>query len=386
MYEFSWLEPDFPLNYIYDLGTYFLLTLIFFYLHKIKVINSKLLLISIIFLFTPFFFNGLLFDWTFLPDQNKYVQTAEDFRSDFSSFYENEENYTYAHLKITLPSLFYAISPIVSLETIKGIALWNRALFLFSWIFFAKKKYLNSFNSILFLMSPSLILYSSVSLRENLIILLMFWFIYFWYEKKKLLMISVLIIISLIKPQNLFMIFLFFIFNKIFLKNKINFKFLILVILSGLIIYFFLVDDLLLFINHLRKGFYLEQYGSYVSLSAPKIYKEISLDLSLESLILSIIGLLNFILSPIFKNNISLLTVIIFFEGLIITGYILLSFKLNYFKNKYIIMKWIIILIINFWIYSLIVFNEGTMHRYKTPMLFFIIFGYFANTRKLNLK
>jgi hypothetical protein len=35
---------------------------------------------------------------------------------------------------------------------------------------------------------------------------------------------------------------------------------------------------------------------------------------------------------------------------------------------------------------KLIVFNNGTIHRYKTPILFFFIFEYFINIRKINLK
>ena len=44
-----------------------------------------------------------------------------------------------------------------------------------------------------------------------------------------------------------------------------------------------------------------------------------------------------------------------------------------------------LIYFISYFIYSLIVFNDVTMHRYKIPILFFVIFGYFVNVKKENL-
>ena len=144
----TWFEPIFPYNIIFDLSNYLLISFIFLLLFKLKIIKSNLLYLSLIFLSTPFLFNGFLFDWFYLPDQSKYLGQAYDYRETPTNFYDDSIN-SYAKLKIALPSLFYAYSPIVTLETYKGISLWNRALFLFNWIFFKKKNLL--MNIILYL-------------------------------------------------------------------------------------------------------------------------------------------------------------------------------------------------------------------------------------------
>ena len=47
----SWFEPIFELQIIYDFGTYFLLAIIFVILHKKKVIELNILILSLVFLF-----------------------------------------------------------------------------------------------------------------------------------------------------------------------------------------------------------------------------------------------------------------------------------------------------------------------------------------------
>ena len=177
----TWFEPIFPYSLIFDLSNYLLLSLIFLLLFKLNIIKRNLLYLSLIFLSTPFLFNGFLFEWTYLPDQSKYLGSAYTYRQNPEYFFDGSIN-SYSKLKVSLPSFFYAFSPIVSLETYKGISLWNRTLFLLTWIYFIKKNFLDEYNSFIMLLSPSLIFSTSIALRENLIILLMFWFLYFYYN------------------------------------------------------------------------------------------------------------------------------------------------------------------------------------------------------------
>ena len=175
----TWFEPIFPFNLIFDLGNYLIFSFIFLLLFRLNIINKNLLFVSLLFLLTPFLFNGFLFEWSYLPDQSKYLGEAEIYRKNPKAFIQNIN--TYADLKVSMTAFFYAFSPIISLETYKGISLWNRSLYLFSWIFFTKKKFFDDYNSLLMLLAPSLIFFSSVALRENLIILTMIWFLYFFY-------------------------------------------------------------------------------------------------------------------------------------------------------------------------------------------------------------
>ena len=78
----SWIEPVFPYSIIFNFATYFLLSTIFFILFYKKIINFYQLIICLLFLLTPFLFNGFLFEWSALPDQSKYLSNSLEFRND----------------------------------------------------------------------------------------------------------------------------------------------------------------------------------------------------------------------------------------------------------------------------------------------------------------
>ena len=381
----TWFEPTFPYNVIFDLSNYLLISLIFLLLFKFNIIKKNLLYLSLIFLTTPFLFNGFLFDWTYLPDQSKYLGKAYAIRESPENFFDNSMN-SYGKFKVAFTSFFYAFSPIVSLETYKGISLWNRALFLLTWIFFTKKKFIDEYNSFLMLLSPSLIFSSSIALRENLIILLLLWFLYFFYNKNKLLTIIVSVLLILIKFQIIFTISLFLILNFLVQEKKIRIKSLVFCIFSLITLFFIFSEELFEIINNIRKGFFYEEYGRYVSNSARINYKFFELNLSLTSIQIIFENFLNFLITPFLKGKVSLFSIIIFFEALIIIFY--LYFRINENEKIYfnILLKWSMVLLLSYLFYSVFIFNDGTIYRYKIPIIFFVIFGYFANIKHLKIK
>ena len=163
-----WLEPSFPLNTLYDLSNYCLLTLFLFFILKYKAkFAHKQISLFVILMSSPFFFNGLLIDWQTFPDQSKYISSVRFFRSigfDFQNLIEFLTDSSQAKIKIS--SIFYGLFPFVNFETYKSIGFINRFLYLFMIIFLSFKKTI-PFNLKLFLIfSPSLTMYSSVSLRD----------------------------------------------------------------------------------------------------------------------------------------------------------------------------------------------------------------------------
>jgi len=401
----SWSEPAFPYSIIYDCGTYFLLSIIFLILHKKKIININLLLLSLVFLLTPFLFNGLLLDWSTFPDQSKYVNYSTQIRDlpkvIFGKLFKNnlilssnfyreiifDINYTMnspptsSNLRIYIPSVLYAFSPILSVDTYKGIALFNRAIFLLTWIFFTKKKFLDKYNSIFFLIIPSLILYTSLALRESLIILLMLWFTYFFYQKRILFTGLTLLALFFLKYQMLLIVGIFLIFDRIIKNNSISFRFLFLTVSALVIFTFTLQDEILYLINYYRLGFFSEEFGAYKSISSTIGYEKFAIAFNLSSIPIILNSYLNFIIPPIFKGNFSLFYIIHLIEVFIIYIYLYIRINLQKNFNRYILCKWVLVLIFSYFIYSLIIFNDGTLHRYKIPILFFVIFGYFVNVK-----
>ncbi len=376
----SWIEPIFPYSIIFNLATYFLLSTIFFILFYKKIINFNKLILCLFFLLSPFLFNGFLFEWSALPDQSKYLVNSLELRNNPQKILDGPAGY--AGMKIYLPSILYAFSPIISLETYIGISLYNRALFLFTWIFFTKKKYLDDYNSIFFLLMPSLLLYTSVALRENLIIILMLWLVYFFYEKKFLYTLLVIFILALIKFQTLFIVAFFIIVSLVVKNNKINLINFLFVTLSLIVFFYSFSDFLIETINKYREGFFLEEYGSYQSISAKKNYNYFRLDFNYSSLLIIIFAFLDFITPPFLKGNTGILYFVQFIEAFTISVYLFLRIKFQKNFNKYIFFKWFCILLLSYLTYSIFIFNDGTILRYKVPIIFFTIFGYFANMKK----
>lgn len=376
----SWIEPVFPYSIIFNFATYFLLSYIFFILFYKKIINFYQLITCLLFLLSPFFFNGFLFEWSALPDQSKYLSKSQELRKTPQMVLDGAKDFK--AIKLYFSSIIFAFSPIISLETYVGISLYNKALFLLSWIFFIKKKYLDEYNAIFFLIMPSLLLYSSVALRDNLIIISMLWLVYFFYEKKFLFTLLIFIIVALLKIQMLFVLLFFIIMSLVIKTNKIDLKNFLFIILFSILILFFFHDFLISKINQYRLGFFMEEYGAYQSESTKQNYQYNIIDLNFSSLLTIMFNFLNFITPPLLKGKTGILYFLQMLEAFTIIFYLYLRIKFQKNFNIYIFYKWLCTLILSYLIYSIIIFNDGTIMRYKTPIIFFIIFGYFANIKK----
>lgn len=390
-----WFEPQILEMFIYDLSNYLIFILILYIFYKKNYIGNKLFLISALFLLTPFLFNGFLFDWSYLPDQSKYLGLSDKIRKNYfgpTNLFFCDPKITLGlqscentSLKVGVSSLFYAYSPILNFESYKSIGFYNRFLFIISAIFFYKKKAINTFLFYLLLFSPSLILFSSVSLRDNLILLIMFFWIFYVYENKYFKAIFFSILILLIKIQN-FLVFVFSILL-IFLTSKKKLHqlsmIIVLILILSLSIYNF--DEIIGSINKYREGLFIEEYGNYKSISSVIFYENIRLDFNLKSLILIINNALNFFISPLINLN-SLFELIILSENIFLYSFLTYLFSKNYKSNKKVTLTWFLILLFSFIMYSIFIFNDAQIHRYKTPIIFFVIFAYNLNLKKKFIK
>lgn len=377
----SWVQPIFIYSIIYDIASYLILSSIFFLIYKKKIISIKYLYINLIFLLTPFLFNGFLFDWSLFPDQSKYLELSYKIRENPQTFFEFL-NHSSKDFKLFLSSLFFAFSPILSMETYVGISLYNRFLFLITLLFLFHKKFFDNYILILLIISPSLILYSSLALRDNLIIILVLWFLYFFYQKKYFFLFITITLLILLRYPLIINILIFFGVSSIVKYDRINNQnFIILFLVSTMLIILFnneIIDTL----NFFRAGFFSEEYGRYQSMTQQSDFENFKIDLSLRSMPLAIIGFFNFLIPPILKGKITLFYFVQFIETIFILLFSYIRIKFQKKINYYILLKWLLIYFLSYFIYSLIIFNDGTIHRYKLPILFFVLLGYFTNVKK----
>ena len=133
----------------------------------------------------------------------------------------------------------------------------------------------------LVVLTPSLTYFSSIFLRESLILVLMIWSTYFILEKKYHYIVIPSIILILIKLQNFFILLLFFYLNFIFSMKK-NLVFIFLNIIVVFVVLYFYGDTLLYEFNLKRKGMYSENFGNYKGITSLVTYKDLSLNFSIS--------------------------------------------------------------------------------------------------------
>ncbi len=181
-----WFGPAFPLGIIYSIINYFTTILIIIYFAKRYKIETKFLILLILTLLTPFFINGVLIDWHFIPDQSKYLKAAISIRN--LNFYELD-----VRPAIYVPSLILSLTPIPFIESFNDLGFANRLLLSLLVIFLINKKTPQIFIYFLIL-SPTLLFYTSTGLKETIVIILSILCFFAIIEKRYFLFFLPLII------------------------------------------------------------------------------------------------------------------------------------------------------------------------------------------------
>lgn len=349
-------------------------------LNKYYHFKNIYFMMMILHLFSIFLFNGFLFDASYMPDQFEYFKIAKDIRNlDYNSVNLNT---------VGISSVFFALFPIPFINSIYSICIINYLLYLFLFFFLLKNNILNSkFIIYFYLFFPSLLMYSSLSLRDMTIFVIMSLGIHFLLVKQKYVFAFLIFsLLGFIKVQNLliliFSTFLWIIFtNEIIPKiNKIFIYFILGIIFLNYYEYFS-IDK----INYYRHAFFNENLYDRKDAFVPlHSYFDIFIRIIPDSL--------NFLLRPFPWNEFGVFQLIQFFENIIVL-FVIISILLkekryNLYKKKEIIFL-NLFLLVGLTIYGLVIFNSGTAVRYKMPFIvIYIIYSlYFINSYKIrNIK
>ena len=395
--EFAdFLEPDFPINYIYDVSNYgILIGLLFIFIKVCTTLKERSIFFYSLLMLSPFLFNGFLIDWYSFPDQSKYLGTSRELRETFFDFdntleiynYNINGNVLYNRAKVNLPSFFYSLFPTTNFETYRSIGFINRFLYIIMIILLIDKKNIPFLIKLFLIFSPSLALYSSISLRETLILVLMVFLFYSLLNKNYLNIIISIPFLLLIKEQNVLIVLMPLLLYSIYDRKKNKILITIILCLILLLITLFFEEQIFLKLNKVSYGFFSEHYGGYKGLYLKDAFETYTL----ENIISKIYtGAFKLIISP-YPNINSLFISIIFFENLLIFYLIYTNLFLKFSKKneleKKISIYWIVTLIFSILIYSIIAFNDGTIHRYKIIIMSFVLIGFnihLTNKKHLN--
>ncbi len=155
-----------------------------------------------LFAFTPFFLNYVLFSPSYMPDQWQYFHLGQNIRSFVS---DDSESFS-----VTISTWMLAFIPLPYIETIQSLGFFNRFMVTVLIIWLYSSKNLRGWPLLFILFYPSLLLYSSLALRDTLVFIFMILAVIFFIENRRLLALLFSIPLMLIKFQNFFLIIVFF--------------------------------------------------------------------------------------------------------------------------------------------------------------------------------
>lgn len=385
--------------YIFDfinliiLVIFFSLIIIYFNKKKIiinknlffnKTIQKEILFISAL-LIIPFFINNFIIEWTYFPDQSKYLNATKIVRD--LKIPSND------YMGVFSSSLLFGLFPIPFIKSFTSIGLINKFIFLFIIYFVYKKNFFSKYETFILLFIPTLTVYTSVALKESVIYF--FSFIIFYLIKRNFLLLlfpcfCILYFISkkffiIAFPITLLFIIFFHMLDKKEIKLKFYIFFLILLIIA--IIFSIFDSHIYNYINKAKQGYWIEQVRSGNQILFYDGYERFSYKIFFSNIFYffykSTFGFINL------SNTINLKNILIFFFYLFeMIGF---CFLFIYFINKYfkkVPLEIIYCLIVFFLITSFFGYifeNFNTLSRYKTQILVYLYF-LLSSSKKISEK
>ena len=355
---------------IFSIINFSLLFSTFLYLYFKKILPKNLLLIFFFLLLSPFFINDVLFDPGYMPDQVYYLELHQSLRNSIlkfeplSEFFNNRSLYA-----VILQTL---LTPLPFMFSILDLALSQKFLFLITFLYLYKKNALNDYSFAVFLLLPSIILYTGVALKESIIFCFVTFSFYFSLKKKYLFSIFFYLMLLLIKPQ-IFILSLGFnigyiiLFYKDSISNR-NILFFILFIFLILIFIFINIEWLNYFVNYRIKVEAI--YDGKLDVINEKV--DLLNVFSLSKFILK--GFINFYFNPNYMNSNNLFQFMQSTENIFIILLLIFNFFYCYAKDNVKSIFWLMFLLSGTIIIGGLVSNFGTMTRWKIEIIMYYIF------------
>ena len=167
------------MTWLFDLANTLVCILTIIIAFRIKLIPSWIALILTLYSFLPFFLNNVLLPPRYMGDQYLYFSILQNTRS--FDFLSHEDP------KPLITSWLLSLMPLPFVETIQSLGFFNRYLFMILFIWIYNKNFLKGLPLYFILFYPSLIFYTSLSLRDPVVLFFMILGTVFLIEKKSLM-------------------------------------------------------------------------------------------------------------------------------------------------------------------------------------------------------
>ena len=379
----GFLLTDFNSVYILsEITNYIFVVLILMMLTHFNFLDRQLFVFWLFYLSTPLFINYIIFQPAYMGDQASYLEEINKSISLGFGILDGLEVTNLSSIiayKVRIASLALSSIPMFSYLSVTSIAFINKLIALLLFVYLSRR--IDPKKLIYFFLVPSFILYSSVGLRDCLIISCATVALVSLLERKIILSLIFLVFVSVIKLQ--FAPGLIIAWLLMFLvRADLSFKRYLLSTIVGVFGVVIFFDVYAEYLNIYRLAFAIEDcYGGYLACKDVDP-NELKISSGLELIWLSIISLPEFMLRPLPWEISGIFKLLIFVESLILSialAFFIFSRKV-YLQNNF----WIVLtgFFVTFSLLAITAFNIGTLSRYRFEILWpFLIAFYYASKR-----
>ena len=377
--------------YIFELANFSIFGVVLLFLYKLSIINSNSFVVWLGIFLSPLLFNYLLISPYLFPDQFEYASKVISIKLDGTSWADilylksdtlsiDIENFAPIDT-VSFSSKILSFMPLPNYMTVTSLAFANKAI-LFVTFLWLKRFFENENEVLLYFLVPSIVLYSSIAIRDTLIIVASIFFIINLLRGKVILSILFLLPLFILKVQMFAILFIYLIGYAIFQAHRsINLfiLFICIFLFTGLI----LEDSILQVLNRFRLAFIAEDF---VGLEGTRSYEAWNLygggadsvpklTSIFEAAFFGILNLPILLLIPMPWNWSGIFYPLQTMESLLLVYlYFNLSKRQNIFKDsQYIFLTFILVMGLS--IYALLMANEGTFVRYRFSMFYPFLLG-----------
>jgi len=325
----------------------------------------------------PFFVNFFLIDWWYMPDQAKYFRETHTFRE----FLLTGASYKPSADYIRIPSIILASMPMPFIETINSIGFIHKGMLGIFTIILFHKKYIDKYFFYFLNLCPSIFLYSSLSLKDNLVLIYCLLIVLsIIYHRGYLMNLILIVLLFYLRPLHSILLFIyFFTYNLCFSRKYLDLNIIIGILMLAVL--YFKLEEVVEYFDRRRYSFFEEASvfeNSYIKLDFTSF--------SVIKILLK--DTFRFVLSPL-NQQLNIKLIIQSFENIFLyTFAVFLCLKLYEFDRKKAIF-WGLSCLFGLMSYGTLIVSDGTIARYRYSFLVIIIFAIYSelrNIKKLNLK
>lgn len=390
----NYIDPLFPLNYIYDLSNYIIILIIILLSVRKNFIDIYLAIGLGLSSLSVFFLNGVLFEWQYMPDQSQYLNTVrslrnfeinmDDCQGEFiRCLYNRLDLYYYnpfhSNTSTYISEFLYALYPMPYVETFKSIGFMNKSIYCIILIYLNHKKLISKQLIWFLVIYPSAVLYTGLSLEEPLIVAFMiFGFTFLVRENYLALVFMIFILLATKSFMGLFLLLTSFFYIYFF---KLNYKFLFsaIFLFAGTFLWIKFGQDFIEYVNFRRQGFFLENFENTRTGSSNIWLKDFTytqskqeaLGLNIDELgrfnfmFLFLEGIIKFLFSPYLWNVKNYFQTFQSMENILLLFVLLHFFILTFKIDKKRAIFWSLSLLLIYGCIGFIIFNDGAIARYR---------------------